>query len=90
MKKIFENSDAENNRFVQEYIGNVLCKNLNINGLLCYTGEPKRGIYHYDSYVFPIIATAITKGKWNVSEYKKELEPLLVEFNIDTSKRGCL
>lgn len=59
------------------------------NDYMCKVGdEVKRGIFHYDSYVFPYIATAIVKGKWNYSEYKNELDILLKEYNIDKDKRG--
>jgi hypothetical protein len=60
---------------------------LNMNGLYHYAGEPKRG-GHYDTTVFPYIATAIVKGKWNVSEYPDELKALFREFNIQSLKRG--
>jgi hypothetical protein len=50
-------------------------------------GEVKRGLYHCDSIVFPYIATAIVKGKWNFSEYNKELTELFTEYNI-IEKRG--
>lgn len=33
----------------------------------------KRGQAHWDSIIFPYIATAIVKGKWNFLEYKEEL-----------------
>ena len=52
----------------------------------CYHGEPKRGIYHYDTIVFPHICTALVKGQWNIAEYTIELSPLLKEYNIDDSK----
>jgi len=64
------------------------CRELGIQGLVCYHGEPKRGKYHHDTSVFPYIATALVKGRWNVSEYREELEPLLVEYNIDEHHRG--
>ena len=51
-------------------------------------GERKRGIYHYDSLVFPYIATAINKGKWNLNEYTKELNPMFEEYNINPFERG--
>jgi hypothetical protein len=51
-------------------------------------GEKKRGIYHYDSLVFPYIATAINKGKWNLIEYQKELNPMFEEYNINPFERG--
>jgi hypothetical protein len=48
----------------------------------------KRGSEHYESNVYPYIATAIVKGKWNFSEYEKELSPLLKEHGIDPHVRG--
>lgn len=50
--------------------------------------ERKRGLYHYDSTVYPYIATAINKGKWNVSEYQEELNPIFEEYNINPFDRG--
>ena len=52
--------------------------------------EKKRGIYHYDSLVFPYIATAINKGKWNMSEYSKELDSMFREYNINPFERGIV
>lgn len=49
-----------------------------------------RGLYHYDSEVFPYIATAINKGKWNYSEYESELSELLTEYKIDKNLRGTI
>lgn len=51
-------------------------------------GEKKRGLYHYDSLVFPYIATAINKGKWNYNEYQKELDELFTEYQINPFERG--
>ena len=51
-------------------------------------GETKRGLYHYDSLVFPYIATAINKGKWNLNEYMEELNPMFEEYNINPFERG--
>lgn len=60
---------------------------LNLISLYHYDNEPMRGIDHYDSTVFPYIATALVKGKWNIKEYP-ELMPILNQYNIDTYKRG--
>ena len=38
-----------------------------------YSLDMKRGKFHYDSFVYPYICTAVVKGKWNYKEYKKEL-----------------
>jgi hypothetical protein len=60
----------------------------NIKGLCHYNNEPKRGENHYDSDVYPYIATALVKGKWNINEYPSELGGLLSINNIDINNRG--
>ena len=50
--------------------------------------ERKRGIYHCDSIIYPYIATAITKGKWNYGEYMTELDELFNEYGIVPFERG--
>jgi hypothetical protein len=87
-RTIFNMSDTNNNRIDQETTSSELCKRIGLMGLQCYNDEPKRGQFHYDSYVYPHIATAITRGKWNISEYKNELLPLLKKYNIDPNIRG--
>jgi hypothetical protein len=79
------NTDHDNSF---EFQATKTCEQLGIRGLFCYYGEPKRGIYHYDSKVFPHVCTALVKGKWNLSEYQEELSPLLIQHNINTDERG--
>lgn len=62
----------------------------NIKGLCHYDNELKRGGNHWDSNVYPYIATALVKGKWIMSEYEKELGKLLNDYNIVKEKRGVL
>jgi hypothetical protein len=62
----------------------------NILGLYAYNNESKRGMTHYDSSVFPYIATALVCGKWNVGEYPTELNPILNKYNIDVNLRGVM
>lgn len=50
--------------------------------------ERKRGMYHCDSIIYPYIATAIVKGKWNYGEYMKELDKLFNEYGIVPFERG--
>lgn len=50
--------------------------------------ERKRGMYHCDSIIYPYIATAITKGKWNYGEYMNELDELFNEYGIVPFERG--
>jgi hypothetical protein len=61
---------------------------LNMNGLYHYDNERKIGKNHHDSNIYPYIATAVVRGQWNYSEYKNELEPILIENNIDPNIRG--
>ena len=79
------NTDYENSF---EFQATKTCEQLGIKGVFCYYGEPKRGIYHHDSKVFPHICTALVKGKWNLGEYKEELTPLLAEYQININERG--
>lgn len=64
--------------------------NMNMKGVYHYNNEPKRGLNHYDSNVYPYIATALVKGKWITSEYNETLTNILKENNIDINKRGTI
>ena len=79
------NVDYENSF---EFQATKTCEELGIQGVFCYHGEPKRGLYHYDCEVFPHISTALVKGKWNLAEYPNELSPLLEEYSINIDDRG--
>lgn len=61
---------------------------MGFKGVYHYDNEPKRGLNHFDSNVYPYIATALVRGKWNLGEYQKELGEILNENNIDIKKRG--
>lgn len=37
---------------------------------------------HYNSLVYPYIATAKVKGRWNLAEYSKEIRQLANEYNL--------
>jgi hypothetical protein len=74
----------ENETYVQK------CIELKIKGLYYYNNEPKRGDNHYDSDVYPYIATALVKGKWNTSEYPEELNLLLEQYKINKEIRGTI
>lgn len=86
---VFENSSPNNGRMEQEPQGSDVCRRIGINGLQYFKGdEPKRGRQHWDSGVFPCISTAITKGKWNLKEYRDILNELFKEYDINPSRRG--
>lgn len=74
----------ENETYVQK------CIELKIKGVYHYDNEAKRGQNHYDSNVYPYIATALVKGKWNFTEYSKELKNLLQKFKINEQIRGII
>ncbi len=84
--KLYTLADAE--RFGESWTYTQAMNKLNMNGLYSYQGEAKRGENHYNSLVFPYVATAIVKGKWNVSEYPDELKAVSKEYRIDFNKRG--
>jgi hypothetical protein len=71
-----------------EVVANNICKKLELMGLFYHNNEPKRGSAHYDTSIFPYIASALVAGKWNLSEYKQELLPLIFKYEINTNKRG--
>lgn len=61
-----------------------------MNGYTYFSGdEPLRGQAHYDSFIYPYIATAVVKGKWNNLEYSTELYRLFDEYGLH-SKRGFM
>lgn len=61
---------------------------LDMKGLYHFDGEAKIGTNHHDSNVYPYIATAVVKGKWNMSEYPVQLFKILNQHEIDINKRG--
>jgi len=86
---IINETSGQNKELHFEELANKSCKE-NCTGLLYYDNEPKRGLYHHDSNIFPFIASALVRGKWNLSEYSTELIPLVMEYNVDLSLRGGL
>lgn len=63
-------------------------KKLKLKAGFSYRQGAKRGIHHFDNDVYPYIATAIVKGKWNLREYPDELGQLLLKHGIDPNLRG--
>jgi len=58
------------------------------SGCMVYKeGDPKRGMHHWDSSIYPYFATAVVKGKWYTSDYP-HLREVLQYYNIDVSLRG--
>lgn len=63
-------------------------KKMNLKAAFSYQSGKRRGLHHFDNSVYPYVATAIGKGKWNLGEYGFELEPMLKKFKIDPTVRG--
>ena len=87
-ESVFETAPPGNTRMQQEPQGSSICRELGITGLQYYSGSPKRGLFHYDSTIYPCIATAVTKGLWNISEYYDEMFEMFKEYNINYKTRG--
>lgn len=84
--KIYEDKIVQKLRDESEFISS--CLKLNIKGAYHFNYEQKRGLGHFDSSIYPCICTALIRGKWNISEYAKELGNILTKFSIDPYKRG--
>lgn len=77
-KTIFE--ETKNSSFLRLIGGIGICTKLR--------GEKIGG--HYNSLIYPYIAAAIIRRKWNFSEYEVKLEPLLNRYEIDKNIRGII
>ena len=47
-------------------------------------GDELRGSAHYDSAIYPYVATAVVKGKWNKAEYPEELRNIFDEHERES------
>ena len=63
-------------------------KKMGLKAAFSYRSGKRRGLHHFDNDVYPYVATAIGKGKWNLGEYGVELEPMLEQYQIDPTRRG--
>lgn len=64
------------------------CRDLSLTGVYYYDGESRAGKNHHNSSIYPYVATAVIKGKWNIKEYGNILKPLLEKNNINIDDRG--
>tara|TARA_Y100000592_G_scaffold78259_1_gene123011 strand:- start:8481 stop:9179 length:699 start_codon:yes stop_codon:yes gene_type:complete len=69
-----------------EVNANKYCANNNITGWYHFDDKNKRGSLHWDSTVFPYIATAVVKGKWNQREYSKEIGDIFQEYSMKDTR----
>jgi len=87
LHQIYLNVRVNHIREFEPY-ANYYCSSYGIKGAFHFDGEEKRGEHHYDSGAYPYVATAIVKGKWNLSQYEKELEQILEKNKINCEDRG--
>ena len=85
LKKMFELSKVES--VFDEPKNSPFLKSLNKVGLCTKLLGDKIGS-HFNSVIYPYIATAIVKGKWNFSEYESILLDLFKKYNIDYNIKG--
>ena len=67
------------------------CRKEKIKGLFHYDNEERhhqQGALHYESKIYPYVATAIVKGKWNFSGYPEKLKIILNNNKINVDIRG--
>ena len=82
---MFRQSKAKSIR--DESYNSTYLKNINAIGM-CYSIRGEKIGGHYNSTIFPYIATGIVRGKWNTNEYSNELNTFFYEFDIDKNIRG--
>jgi hypothetical protein len=79
-KPKFISEEPKNSPYLKSLNGLGLCTKI--------VGEKVGG--HYNSLIYPYIAVAVLRGKWNFTEYGDKLEVLLTKYNIDKNKRGII
>ena len=89
LKVVYQETKVDNIRQFEPQSQNT-CRQNSIYGAYYFDSEPKRGLYHHDSSIYPYVATAIVKGRWNLAEYYFEITELAKEYNIDLKERGTL
>jgi hypothetical protein len=85
MKQMFELSKVKS-IFDEPYNSHHL-RALNIHGIY----DKKRGESvggHYNSFIYPYIATAKVKGNWNIQEYANQIKDIFMEYNIKANNNG--
>ena len=78
-----------NNIWEFESNSSMICEYLGIKtGMTWQECDNKRGMFHWDSSIYPYFATAIVKGKWYTSDYGDSLRNVVEEHGIDINLRG--
>jgi hypothetical protein len=87
LKNLFINSKVES--IWDEPMNSPYLKELGGLGLCVKEKGDKVG-GHFNSLIYPYIATAIVKGKWNYSEYKSYLDTIYYDYKINKEIRGVV
>lgn len=74
LKQIFSKIDGDTIWSFEANSMSVL-NSWGLTNLFIYDNKPKRGSNHWDSGIYPYVATAIVKGNWN-NEYIEELNKI--------------
>ena len=78
-----------NNIWEFESNSSMICEYLGIKTCMTWQEcDNKRGMFHWDSSIYPYFATAIVKGKWYTSDYGDSLRNVVEEHGIDINLRG--
>ena len=86
--RIYKHTKGEN-IWQFEKNSNMLINYLGYSSCYYHEGtENKRGMFHWDSNVYPYIATAVVKGKWDYESYPNTLKQLHHEYEINPTTRG--
>ena len=75
------------NIWVFEAKSQKTCRNLKVKAAFSHGEGKQKGSLHFANDVYPYIATAVVKGKWNLKEYPI-LEDILRKNKIDKNIRG--
>jgi hypothetical protein len=85
--KLFDLYKPKTYRDVEAY-GSTVMHYAKLKSCYYYDGEKQRGSLHFDSSIFPYVATAVCKGQWNLLQYPVILKEALEEYCIDYKIRG--
>lgn len=86
--EIYKNTAGDSIWKFEELANHTVSKLGLISSYLFLGFENKRGMFHWDSLIYPYIATAVVKGRWDFESYPNELKQLHEEYKIDAEERG--
>ena len=80
LKEVYANTEGDTIWQFEERSTNTIIDKEFLTFYTFTEGEELRGMAHYDSIIYPYIATAVVKGEWNKIEYPKELHKIFDEY----------